>query len=469
MTSSMHKSMLAMASLLAATLLFTSCGTTFMVAADDVYGNVPSREEERRQNREEQMNQRNDESAGNLSGASAYNYSEEAAVEDTFNYDDYYDYEYSSRLRRFQNENKLNHDYYSDYYTNVYWYDANPYNYGTSIYLGYSWWYPEYTCYRPGWYMGFGYRPYSWWHNSYWDYYYYPYHSWSYNHGYYHGYNNGYWDGYRDGYWDANYDYCYNPYDRNTYTQSYYGRRTRGSSMTNPTVINTSPERRDNVAGNNSSTPSLPSAPARRTFAERYEHAVSTPSSSTATGITIRNNPTQPNTPSTPTRRTVNPSAVMESASSRLERSTAVEVNPTTPRRPVQPDQPNQPTRRERGVVNPSTNQNPQREVRQRESVTMPRASSQSNTYNKPVYDRNRGSSSYVSPRYNTSSNANPTTRTRTSNVSPASRQTSTPRTSSSSSSSYRSSGSSSSSSYRSSGSSSSSSSSSSGSSRRTR
>ncbi|HOW32536.1 MAG TPA: hypothetical protein PLP88_13310, partial [Bacteroidales bacterium] len=69
--------------------------------------------------------------------------------------DDYYDYAYAARLRRFHNHNYYN-SYYSDWYTNMYWYDYNPFSWGTSIYLGYNFWYPSYyyypSYYRYGWY-----------------------------------------------------------------------------------------------------------------------------------------------------------------------------------------------------------------------------------------------------------------------------------------------------------------------------
>ena len=38
-----------------------------------------------------------------------------------FNYDNYYDYEYSTRIKRFHNS-YLGYDYYNSYYTNSYWY-----------------------------------------------------------------------------------------------------------------------------------------------------------------------------------------------------------------------------------------------------------------------------------------------------------------------------------------------------------
>ena len=68
-----------------------------------------------------------------------------------FDYNDYYDDEYSVRLRRFHN-NVGNYGYYDNYYTNSYWYTGNPYNYGTSVYMGYNFWGPSYTAfaYNPG-------------------------------------------------------------------------------------------------------------------------------------------------------------------------------------------------------------------------------------------------------------------------------------------------------------------------------
>jgi hypothetical protein len=60
-----------------------------------------------------------------------------------FDEEDYYDYAYSARLRRFYHP-VVYRDYYADYYTNLYWYTYDPFCWGTSIYLGYSWWYPSY-------------------------------------------------------------------------------------------------------------------------------------------------------------------------------------------------------------------------------------------------------------------------------------------------------------------------------------
>ncbi|MFM7078877.1 MAG: hypothetical protein ACKOYC_03690, partial [Bacteroidota bacterium] len=156
--------------------------------------------------------------------------------------DDYYDYAYSSRIRRFHTNVGYGYGYYNDYYTNSYWYDYNPWSYGVSIYLGYRWWRPNYTyyynyCYTPIGY--YGYNP--WYAPGYNPYYYSPYYSYwgGYGNGYNHGYNNGYWDGYYDGYY-GNYHnpYYFNSYDNSSY---YYGPRGRrgGNLASNSGTTNT--------------------------------------------------------------------------------------------------------------------------------------------------------------------------------------------------------------------------------------
>ncbi len=147
-----------------------------------------------------------------------------------FKYDDYYDYEYATRIKRFDNNiNGLS--YYDNYYTNSYWYNRNPYNYGVSVYNGYSWWGSGYNnyAYNPsvsfymnyGWgnnygYGGYnGYNPYDPYTSAYWQ---------GYNNGYYNGYNNG-WGGYPYygfGY-GYGYGYGYNPYGYGYGYNPYYG------------------------------------------------------------------------------------------------------------------------------------------------------------------------------------------------------------------------------------------------------
>jgi hypothetical protein len=96
----------------------------------------------------------------------------------SYDEDDYYDYAYSARIRRFHRP-YLMYDYYADYYTNLYWYTYDPWYWGTSIYLGYHWWYPSYYSYYWGYPYYYGYYPYH--HHHY------------YNHGHHyhnHGHNN---------------------------------------------------------------------------------------------------------------------------------------------------------------------------------------------------------------------------------------------------------------------------------------
>lgn len=87
-----------------------------------------------------------------------------------YNPDDYYDYSYSSRLRRFHTDVSLGFGYYDPYFTNMYWYDYYPASWGISIYMGYNWWWPNYYYrpyyYSPYWY-DYGFR-YGWgWYGPY--------------------------------------------------------------------------------------------------------------------------------------------------------------------------------------------------------------------------------------------------------------------------------------------------------------
>ena len=158
--------------------------------------------------------------------------------------DDYYDYEYSARLRRYYSP-AIGYGYYDPFYTNSYWYDYNPYNYGVSIYLGYNWWAPSYVYYSP-----FCYGPvFPYQHFGYYDPWYNPYGYYGYNN-YWHGYNNGYWDGYYNGLYASAYNnpFYYNSYDGNS---TYYG--PRGSISTNGKSTSPSP---------------------RATIGEKYQQAV---------------------------------------------------------------------------------------------------------------------------------------------------------------------------------------------------
>jgi hypothetical protein len=159
-----------------------------------------------------------------------------------YNNDDYYDYTYSSRLRRFYAPVN-GYSYYDPYYTNLYWYDYNPYSWGVSIYLGYSWWAPPYYYSSPFCYGGY-YNP--WYSPCYGGYGYYPVYA------YYPVYD----------YYASPYGYC-NPYYYNSYdpTSYYYG--PRGTTSSNI---------RSNTGTRNSTFASRES----RTLGDKYIEAVNT-------------------------------------------------------------------------------------------------------------------------------------------------------------------------------------------------
>lgn len=58
-----------------------------------------------------------------------------------FDMDDYHDYQYASRVRRFHRPMN-NWGYYDPFYTNYFWYDPNPLFFGQSIYSTYGFWNP---------------------------------------------------------------------------------------------------------------------------------------------------------------------------------------------------------------------------------------------------------------------------------------------------------------------------------------
>ena len=123
--------------------------------------------------------------------------------------DDYYDYAYSSRIRRFHNP--AGFGYYDPFYTNMYYYNYDPFCWGSSIYMSYGFWNPSPWGWG-GWGINYGWGGYGWGGG---------YYGWGgYNTGYINGYNHGYWNGYSNGLAD---NYYYNSYDRSSH---HYGPRT---------------------------------------------------------------------------------------------------------------------------------------------------------------------------------------------------------------------------------------------------
>ncbi|MCX8081658.1 MAG: hypothetical protein N3F09_10530 [Bacteroidia bacterium] len=152
-----------------------------------------------------------------------------------FSYEDYYDYEYASRLKRFHQFNP-GLSYYDDWYTNQWFYNPCSCAWNQSIYSPF--WYNGMNCWNMGWNtpmfignygpgagwnygisLGWGWGNTGFWNNPwYWNY---PYYGWGWNYPY------GGW-AWNNPYW--NYAY-YNPYDVNTY---HYGPRgfSGGSNST---------------------------------------------------------------------------------------------------------------------------------------------------------------------------------------------------------------------------------------------
>ena len=79
--------------------------------------------------------------------------------------DDYYDYSFSSRIRRFHRPMYYS-NYYGGLYTDYYWYNNDPFYCGTSIYYGHNWNSPYYSYYSP--YYSNNYNSYyAYGHNNY--------------------------------------------------------------------------------------------------------------------------------------------------------------------------------------------------------------------------------------------------------------------------------------------------------------
>ncbi|MGC6470063.1 MAG: hypothetical protein ACON4E_02190 [Flavobacteriales bacterium] len=123
---------------------------------------------------------------------------------DEYSSDDYYDYQYSTRLRRFHGPS-FGFGYYNNYFTNSFWYSNNPYHCGVSIYYGYNFWNPHY--YDP--FYAYSYHPF--YYNSF---YHYPTH-----------YHNHYHDHLLSSYYPT----YYNSYDNNSI---YYGPRDNNTNKT---------------------------------------------------------------------------------------------------------------------------------------------------------------------------------------------------------------------------------------------
>ncbi len=215
-----------------AILLMSSCATQKTVSYnDDMYANPTEDKKEAariaaiRKKQQDAADKRYSDSLANVRLAQKAKDDANPAYKDReFKYDDYYDYEYATRVKRFNNNiNGLS--YYDNYYTNSYWYNQNPYSYGVSVYNGYSWWGNSYNNYSYNPQANF-YNSYGW--NSYPSYGYNGYNPYCYNNSYgygygnYNGYGYGNYNGYNNG-WN-NYPYGYgNSYGYGSYGYNPYG------------------------------------------------------------------------------------------------------------------------------------------------------------------------------------------------------------------------------------------------------
>lgn len=204
-------------------LALSSCTSTKSVTySDDIYAN-PSEERlekarlaaEKKKKQEEEERKQEEERAAELAAQKAKDDANPLYKDPVYNEDDYYDYQYASRIRRF-NQPVYGVGYYDNYYTNYYWYNGNPGMYGTSIYSSYNYWggsnFGGGYC-GNGWpssyfgvSYGWGYPNYGW--NN-------PYGGWGnpYSNAYWQGYNNGYNNGFYNGYYGYPYGGFNSPYN----------------------------------------------------------------------------------------------------------------------------------------------------------------------------------------------------------------------------------------------------------------
>ena len=192
-----------------ASLFFSACKTSQLSSySDDVYTN-PSEDKrlvrlanEERAKKEVEAKQKKEQER---LAQKAKDDANPLYKDPNYNQDDYYDYQYASRVRRF-NKPISGAGYYDNYYTNSYYYNQNPAMYGSSIYnsyncmpsnqynnysndlsmsLGYSNGYNNYGSYNP--YGNSGYNNYG--YNNYGSYNPYGYNSYGNNYGGYSSYN----------------------------------------------------------------------------------------------------------------------------------------------------------------------------------------------------------------------------------------------------------------------------------------
>lgn len=277
-----------------ASLLFSSCKNLGKVQSsdDDVYLD-PKRDRDYFYKKEEEPKLVTNTTSALPTADTANNpyYKDKA-----FKYDDYYDNQYASRLRRFHSP-LCGVGYYDSYYTNSYFYNGNPNQYGVSIYNYYGYSSPYYTSYSPytnSYYWG-NYSPSYFGSYGYYSSYYgynqwnpYGYNSWnSPYYGYYNGFGNPYY-GFGNGYYAGNYSGYSNPFDYNSNVHN--GPRISHSGGNSRQVINPGSHMR--VMSPSSTDDNIPKIAVAPTDIKRFEH-IQIPKSNVDNGIagTITNTP----------------------------------------------------------------------------------------------------------------------------------------------------------------------------------
>jgi hypothetical protein len=193
-----------------ALLSLVSCSSTKSLPNDDVYyipGSEPATTHVRHTAIAENNNHQNYSQGEIVSGS--YNSNQDTTYQTD---DEYYDGDYSARLKRFYGSGGSSLDYDDGYYYanddddgNYGYCSGNPdinVSFGFGVGAGYGW----------GIGFGWGYPYYGWG---------YPYYGWGYPHYGYPYYGGGYWDGYWNGYWDGYYGFYPNPYPYYPYYPSY--------------------------------------------------------------------------------------------------------------------------------------------------------------------------------------------------------------------------------------------------------
>ena len=127
-------------------LIICSCSTNKLISYDDdIYSN-PVEEKKlaliAKANQEKQIAQDYKEKLSQIQSQKEKDSKNKYYQDPTYHHDDYYDYQYSSRIYRF-NQPILGASYYDPYYTNSYSYNQDPLNYGNSIYNSYNYGYPS--------------------------------------------------------------------------------------------------------------------------------------------------------------------------------------------------------------------------------------------------------------------------------------------------------------------------------------